>query len=59
MNGPRCSCYVDNCRTARDRFLRPVTTVVECPKHSTPALRELLERGREAKRAYGIGRKVA
>lgn len=46
-----CSCYVANCKHAKDRERRSITSVAECPVHSTRALRELLERGKDVKRS--------
>lgn len=56
QTGPVCTCYVEN--ATRDRFRNRVTAVVDCPKHSTPALRALRDAGHAAAKAYGRGMKA-
>lgn len=48
---PRCTCYIENARPKMSKHERGgLSAVVECPKHSTPALRELRRRGHECAR---------
>lgn len=42
-----CTCYVDNRRGRSTGGREGFGAVVDCPKHSTPGLRDLWERARE------------
>lgn len=50
--GAECTCYVDNCDSHLDRAQQHVSAVVECPKHSTPELRQLRQRGLRTARSF-------
>jgi hypothetical protein len=48
-----CTCYVENCRSHSERSVQGVSAVVECPKHSSPELQRLRQRGLRTSRTYG------